>query len=89
MVDSSIQPIKLETDCRRYGVKAEALALLQEWVRDVGSSAGLNSSNTQILSGAVGCPESRLEVRTCCISDAITKRVNGAREGEAHHLSAV
>jgi len=48
----------------RFGVKTEALALLQEWVRDVGSHAGLNGSNTRIMSGAIGCPESRLEVRT-------------------------
>ena len=50
--------------CVRFGVKSEALALLQEWVRDVGSHAGLNGSNTRILSGAIGCPESRLEVRS-------------------------
>lgn len=45
----------------------EAIALLQEWAQSIGSMAGLNSSNCSILGGAVGVPESRLEVRadTC------------------------
>ncbi|KAK9837483.1 hypothetical protein WJX81_005889 [Elliptochloris bilobata] len=46
----------------RYGVKLDAAALLQDWVRDIGSKAGLGASNAQILSGAVGVPESRLEL---------------------------
>ncbi|KAK9814758.1 hypothetical protein WJX72_011027 [[Myrmecia] bisecta] len=46
----------------RYGVKLEAVALLQEWVRDVASKAGLTASHAQIFSGAVGVPESRLEL---------------------------
>ena len=36
---------------------------MQEWVRDIGSQAGLTPANTRINSGAVGVPESRLEVR--------------------------
>lgn len=48
--------------CGRYGVKMEALALLQEWVRDVGGQAGFTTQNTRIFSGAIGSPESRLEV---------------------------
>jgi hypothetical protein len=40
----------------------EAVALLQEWVRDVGSIAGLGPTNAAINSGAVGTPESRLEL---------------------------
>lgn len=44
----------------RFGQKAKATDLLLQWVRDVGSQAGLSSSNTSILSGAVGAPESRL-----------------------------
>lgn len=47
----------------RYGYKTEATALLQEWVRDVGSTAGATASNTRLSSGYVGAPESRLEVR--------------------------
>lgn len=40
----------------------EAIALLEEWVQSVGSQAGLTEQNTTIMSGAVGVPESRLEV---------------------------
>ena len=43
-------------------MKLEALSLLQEWVASVGSQAGLTASNCSIFSGAVGVPESRLEV---------------------------
>ncbi|KAL0039602.1 hypothetical protein WJX77_003110 [Trebouxia sp. C0004] len=45
----------------KYGVKMEAIGLLQEWVQNIGSQAGLTANNTTILSGAVGAPESRLE----------------------------
>jgi hypothetical protein len=45
-------------------MKMDAVALLQEWVRDVGCKAGLTSSNTRLSSGAVGIPESRLEVHS-------------------------
>ncbi len=40
----------------------DAVALLQEWVRDIGSRAGLGPSNAAIASGSVGVPESRLEL---------------------------
>lgn len=40
----------------------EAIGLLQEWVQNIGSQAGLTANNTTILSGAVGAPESRLEL---------------------------
>jgi hypothetical protein len=46
----------------RYGVKLDAVKLLQQWVRNIGSSAGLTSKNTCINSGSVGSPESRLEL---------------------------
>ena len=46
----------------RYGHKAEAVALMQEWVQVIGSRAGLTSANTRLSSGAVGAPESRVEV---------------------------
>lgn len=46
----------------RYGVKLDAVKLLQQWVRNIGSSAGLTSTNTCINSGSVGSPESRLEL---------------------------
>ncbi len=35
---------------------------MQEWVSTVGVVAGLNSDNTRLCTGALGCPESRLEV---------------------------
>lgn len=46
----------------KYGVKMEAIGLIQEWVQVIGSQAGLTARNTTILSGAVGAPESRLEL---------------------------
>ncbi|CAL5220910.1 g3005 [Coccomyxa viridis] len=39
----------------------DAVALLSEWVQNIGSQAGL-TDNVHILSGAVGVPESRLEL---------------------------
>lgn len=43
-------------------MKLDAVQLMQEWVRDVGSCAGLSAANARIHSGAVGVPESRLEL---------------------------
>ena len=40
----------------------EALALVQEWIQTIGRVAGLNEQNTSLNSGAIGAPESRLEV---------------------------
>ena len=45
----------------KYGAKLDAVSLVSEWVQNIGSQAGL-SDNVHILSGAVGVPESRLEV---------------------------
>ena len=45
----------------KYGAKLDAVSLVSEWVQSIGSQAGL-SDNVHILSGAVGVPESRLEV---------------------------
>lgn len=39
---------------RRFGSKLDAVALLQEWVCDVGSQAGLTSNNTQLHTGRQG-----------------------------------
>ena len=47
----------------------DAIALVQEWVQTIGSQAGLSTNNTTILSGAVGAPESRLEVH--CLHKAL------------------
>lgn len=46
----------------RYGMKLDAVELLQEWVADIGAQAGLTPFNATISSGAVGVPESRLEL---------------------------
>ena len=45
----------------------EAISLVQDWIQSVGSLAGLTQENTNLLSGAVGAAESRLEVTTCCL----------------------
>jgi hypothetical protein len=37
--------------------------MLQEWVAEVGSKAGLTQSNARLSSGSIGVAESRLEVR--------------------------
>lgn len=40
----------------RFGSKADAVQLLQEWVQGVGSEAGLTPSNTSLSTGRqVGC----------------------------------
>lgn len=39
----------------------EAIALVQDWIQSVGSAAGLTQGNTNLLSGAIGASESRLE----------------------------
>eukprot|EP00879_Flechtneria_rotunda_P006265 GHRR01006585.1.p1 GENE.GHRR01006585.1~~GHRR01006585.1.p1 ORF type:complete len:243 (+),score=77.95 GHRR01006585.1:204-932(+) len=46
----------------RYGHKQEATALLEEWVQNVGSKAGLTPQNTRLSTGSIGVPESRLEM---------------------------
>jgi len=70
-----LEAINMRRPDGRYGVKLDAAALLQDWVRDIGSRAGLAEHNSQILSGAIGVPESRLEARAptsvrfeCCLA---------------------
>lgn len=46
----------------RYGHKAAALELLGEWVHTVAAAAGVDPANVRILTGAVGCPDSRVEL---------------------------
>lgn len=46
----------------KFGNKLDAVALLQEWVQDVGSVAGLTPQNTQLHTGSIGAPESTLEL---------------------------
>jgi len=47
----------------RYGYKQDATALLIEWVQTVGAEAGIKPDTARISTGALGAPESRLEVR--------------------------
>ncbi|KAI7838971.1 hypothetical protein COHA_007257 [Chlorella ohadii] len=46
----------------RFGGKADAVQLLQEWVQEIGSEAGLTPSNTSLSTGSIGAPESTLEL---------------------------
>jgi len=69
--------LKLPPCLTRYGVKMEALALVQDWIQNVGSAAGLTQENTYLSSGAVGAPESRLEVASQTVG-----RLGGVVESE-------
>ncbi|PSC76447.1 sorbosone dehydrogenase [Micractinium conductrix] len=46
----------------KFGNKSDAVSLVQEWVRDVGSVAGLTPQNTTLSTGSIGAPESTLEL---------------------------
>lgn len=46
----------------KYGFKADATALLVEWVQSIGIAAGLDATNARLSAGAIGMPESRLEL---------------------------
>ncbi len=74
----------------KYGVKMDALALVSEWVQNIGSQAGL-TDNVHILSGAVGVPESRI---SRYVSDGHCRQSSAACEqiSEWHvalHMSAI
>ncbi len=66
-------------------MKMEAIGLLQEWVQDIGSQAGLIANNTTILSGAVGAPESRLEAGyiALCMINSHSSRLGTAKASSA------
>jgi len=68
----------------RYGVKVEAVALLQEWVRDIGGHAGLTAFNTQINSGSLGVPESRLELEVSLDSLSHLEQFRAAIPADLH-----
>lgn len=36
--------------------------MLKEWVSTIGKNGGLSADNTTVLSGAIGVPESKIEV---------------------------
>lgn len=67
----------------RYGHKAAALELLGEWVHTVAAAAGVDPANVRILTGAVGCPDSRVELHvdqfaTLAEMDAFLASIPGA-----------
>ena len=39
-----------------------AVALVQEWVRDVGAPAGLHAGNCRVVTGVIGARESAIEI---------------------------
>eukprot|EP01024_Parvocaulis_polyphysoides_P033985 TRINITY_DN3009_c0_g3_i1.p1 TRINITY_DN3009_c0_g3~~TRINITY_DN3009_c0_g3_i1.p1 ORF type:complete len:244 (-),score=13.87 TRINITY_DN3009_c0_g3_i1:184-915(-) len=64
-----IQPVQCSIKARwcfdvKFGMKGPAIESLMQWVQTVGKDAGLTHSNATILSGAVGVPESRIELET-------------------------
>jgi hypothetical protein len=70
-------------DCR-YGTRSEAAALLQEWVATVGAAAGCTAQNTRLRAGAVGVPESRLELELSLPSLAAWEQFLGRIDRQAH-----
>ena len=46
----------------RFGHKQTVIELMQRWLRDVGSPAGADMMNPQLLTGSIGAEESALEV---------------------------
>lgn len=66
----------------------DAVALLQEWVQDIGSRAGLGPGNVAIASGSVGAPESRLELEVTFASLAELEEFWAAIPPDAHRAWA-
>jgi len=64
----------------------EAVELLQEWVREIGSVAGLGPTNAAINSGAVGTPESRLELEVTFDTLAEVEQFWAAIPPEQHKI---
>ena len=54
----------------RYGCKQDATALLVEWVTTVGAAAGVAPADARVSTGALGAPESRLELELAFASMA-------------------
>ncbi|WP_348946416.1 hypothetical protein ABHF33_07720 [Chitinibacter sp. FCG-7] len=44
----------------RFGHKAEAVALMQQWLREIGSQIGWTADKVRLLTGSVGANESLL-----------------------------
>jgi hypothetical protein len=45
----------------RFGHKQEAIALMQDWERDIGSKAGLDRSQSVLTTGSIGALEATIE----------------------------
>jgi len=76
-------------DCK-YGTKVAAIALLQEWVQEIGRYAepGLDeeAGNARIHSGNIGAPESRLELEVEFGSLDELERFWGSIDGGKHMI---
>jgi hypothetical protein len=46
----------------RFGQKQKVIDLMKEWLRDIGSKAGADKMNVQLLTGSIGASEATLEV---------------------------
>lgn len=72
------------------------MALLQEWCADIGATAGLTPFNATINSGAIGVPESRLEVRPApavwlalCLEYTLRRHTTWPRNFRLHCLELI
>lgn len=45
----------------RFGHKQQALDLMQKWLKEIGATIGWTASNTRLLTGSIGTPESTIE----------------------------
>ena len=46
----------------RFGQKQNVIDLMHRWLRDIGSKAGTDKMNVQVLSGSIGAREATIEV---------------------------
>ena len=57
-----IHHLPIDPPLIRYGHKANAVEMLREWVHTVGIAAGLDPTHVSLLTGAIGSPESSVEM---------------------------
>lgn len=69
---------------RRYGVKLEAVQLVREWVSEIASCASGGLQRADIMSGAIGAPESRLELELTFARLADLEAFWGSIPADAH-----
>lgn len=46
----------------RFGQKQNVIDLMHRWLRDIGSKAGTDKMNVQVLTGSIGAREATIEV---------------------------